>query len=291
MRFSLVPLFVFFWIPLYLNAETLRLGVHHNYANDHFQLSATKKGYSNILNVEQCPDLTSERLKGIQRITMDIMVICNAVKQAGYAAKLKLIPYPNVTRGLQQSINGQTHMVAQTLFKTDHLKETQILISKPVIRNGEFQVGIFTTRNRPKILKAKSAEDFRKLKGVTVRSWKTDHKTMVSMGIEKIALLPTRDLIAKFIRNHRADFTLSYLKEPVVTRIGGELIRIPNVKVSFQETRSFIIPKDNTALFDIINNYISQLRAQQPDALREAYIHAGFITEEYEHWLDLGKNN
>lgn len=291
MRFSLLALLICLWVPSSLNAKTILLGVHYNYANDLFRISATREGYSNYLPVTACPDLQSEKLNDIQRLTMDIMVICNAVKKSGFADGLKLIPYPNVARGLRQSIDGQTHMVAQTLFKADHLQEKHVIVSKPVIRNNEFQVGFFTTRNRHEILKARNLEDFRKLKAVTVSSWKTDHNALLALGIEKIVFLPKRSLIARFIHNRRADFTLSYLKEPILTRLGGQLVRIPNVKLSFEESRSFLIPEANADLAEIINNYISQLRAQQPDALREAYIHAGFITEEYEHWLDLGKNN
>ena len=288
MRFYLFALFVF--LPVSLYANTLNLGVHNNYHNEVFKLSSNREGYSNVLPVKNCPELSSDRLKDIQRITMDIMVICNAVKKAGFAEQIKLIPYPNVTRGIQQSISGQFDMIAQSLFKADHEGIDSLLISKPVIRSGEFQVGVFTTRNRPEILKARTINDFRQLKGVTVRSWKTDHKAIIGMGVTKIALLPSRDLLAKFIQNGRADFTLSYLKEPIVTRIGGELIRIPNVKVSFAESRSFIIPSRNRRLLSIINEYIDTLRSQEQDALRKAYIHAGFITEEYDHWLDLGKN-
>jgi len=273
-----------------LQAKSLVVGVHSNYVNEHFQIAADKEGYQKELDVDACPPLHSKQLQDIQRITMDIMLICHAVKESGLAKKIELVAYPNVERGLQMSLSGSTDMVAQTLFLSDH-SEYNMLITDPVIREGEFQVGVFTTRNRSDILSKRELSEFQKLRAVTVKSWKTDQKAMKNLNIKQVLTLPTRELLSKFIANNRADFTFSYLKEPIVTRIGGELIRIPNVKVSFPDTRSFFIPKRNQALYNALQKQLSALRAQPPDALRAAYIHAGFITEEYEGWTDLSSNN
>ncbi|MCP4597567.1 hypothetical protein [Neptuniibacter sp.] len=270
-----------------LQAENLVVGVHSNYVNEHFQIAADKEGYQTVLDVDDCPPLHSEELKNIQRITMDIMLICHALKESGIANKIELVAYPNVERGLQMSLSGSTDMVAQTLFLSDHPEYNNMLITDPVIRQGEFQVGVFTTRNRSDILSKRELSEFQKLRAVTVKSWKTDQKAMKNLNIQQVLTLPTRELLSKFIANNRADFTFSYLKEPIVTRIGGELIRIPNVKVSFPDTRSFFIPKRNHALHNAMQKQLRNLRALNPDALRAAYLHAGFITEEYESWKDL----
>ncbi|WP_415906674.1 hypothetical protein ACMXYX_06945 [Neptuniibacter sp. QD72_48] len=276
-------------ISSHLSADTLSIGVHANYVNEHFKLAAGRAGYSNVLPVKECPELDSEQLKGSQRITMDIMVICNAVKSAKYVDLLRLVPYPNVARGLQLANNNKIDMVGQSLFEGDHRKEENLLITHPVIRIGEFQVGIFSTKNRTDILELGDSIDVTKLRGVTVKSWKTDQAALNNIGAKQVNLLPTRNLIANFISSGRGDFTLSYLKEPVVTRIGGELIRIPGVKVSFDASRSFILPARNTQLFNILQSYIKEQRQKSPDAIRQAYIHAGFITEDYDHWRDLAK--
>ncbi|WP_415887849.1 hypothetical protein ACMXYO_07315 [Neptuniibacter sp. QD37_6] len=272
-----------------LSADTLSIGVHANYVNEHFKLAAGRAGYSNVLPVKECPELDSEQLKDSQRITMDIMVICNAVKSAGYVDIIRLVPYPNVARGLQLATNNKIDMVGQSLFESDHLEDKNLLITAPIIRKGEFQVGIFSTKNRTDILELGENIDVTKLKGVTVKSWKTDQVALNDIGTKQVNLLPTRNLIANFISSGRGDFTLSYLKEPVVTRIGGELIRIPGVKVSFDASRSFILPARDTQLFNILQSYIKEQRQKSPDAIRQAYIHAGFITEDYDHWRDLAK--
>jgi len=272
-----------------LSADGLSIGVHANYTNEHFKLAAGKQGYSNVLQVKECPDLDSEELKDIQRITMDIMVICNAVKSAGYVDIIRLVPYPNVARGLQLAINNKIDMVAQSLFESDHQEDENLLFTSPIIRKGEFQVGVFSTKNRPDILELGENIDVTQLRGVTVKSWKTDQAALNNIGAKQVNLLPTRNLIANFISSGRGDFTLSYLKEPIVTRIGGELIRVSGVKVSFDASRSFILPARNPKLYNILQNYIQQQRQKSPDAIRQAYIHAGFITEDYDHWRDLAK--
>jgi len=273
---------------LNLFAQEVVVGIHSNYSNDILKIGFNKPGYSSTLEVENCPALNDPKLLNIQRITMDILVICNAIKEFGTSKKIVFLSYPNVARGAVSILSGKADVIGQTLFVDDHKPiSNNLLFTSPIIRSGEFEVGVFTTRNRLDILGLKTLEEFRKSTGTTVSSWETDKKMMRILGISKLNLVPNRGLIYKVIAAGRSDFTFSYLKEPIVTRIGGELIRIPGVKVSFPQERAFLVSPKHPHLYTALQRFIAKLRGITPDALRHAYIHAGFIAPEYKSWIDL----
>lgn len=270
-------------------ARDLYLGVHENYSNDQLKIAVNQQGYADVLWVKDCPELLAPEMKDVQRLTMDLLIICQAVKTADIADRLVLRAYPNVARGMDEIVAKRLDMVAQSLFLDTPEIEALVLVTAPLIRSGEFEVGVFTTRNRPEIMQLQTLSEFQQHIAVTVQSWVTDRGALERLGIQQIQLVSRRDLISRFIENKRADFFLSYLKEPVLTRIGGELIRIPNVKVSFPQERSFFVSKDKPELYQALQRYIQQERAKSPDAIHAAYVHAGFIAPEYAHWTDLSK--
>ncbi len=268
------------------------LGVYYNYSNEYLKVGVNSQEYSSTLDVAKCPELNEPELKNIQRITMDLLLVCNAVRDAGIADRIILQPFPNVARGVIEVSAGRVDMVGTTLFPDDHrhIPTEKLFITVPVTRSGEFEVGVFTTRERDDILKLRHAEDFRKLTGVTVKHWLSDQAAMKLACIKNIETVNKRGAIAKFISAKRGDFTFSYLREPVVTRIGGELIRIDGVKASFPQQRSFIISRDNYALYEALDSCIVKMRAIGKDEIRAAYIHAGFIAPEYKNWINLSEN-
>jgi hypothetical protein len=284
-----LPLILLFLISSHSIATDIILGVHYNYKNEHLGIGVNNANYKTDLVVAACPALDNAELKNIQRATMDLLLVCNAVRDAGIADRLILKSYPNIARGVREVAVGHFDMISQTLFSADHIhiSDKSLLVTDPVIRSGEFEVGVFTTRNRPDILKLRNIEDFRQLTGVTVQSWLIDQTIMKELGIQTVSLLNKRGVIAKFIAAKRGDFTFSYLREPVVTRIGGELIRIDGIKVSFHQERSFIVSKSNISLLTAVNSYLRKLRRKEQDEVLAAYIHAGFIAPEFNHWTDL----
>ena len=284
-----LPIIILLFTSSHVIATDIILGVHYNYINNYLGIGLNDSDYSTELVVDTCPKLDNAELKNIQRVTMDLLLVCNAVRDAGIADRLILKSYPNIARGIREVADGHFDMISQTMFSADHqhMPENSLLITDPVIRSGEFEVGVFTTKNRSDILKLRKIEDFREVTGVTVQSWLIDQTMMKELGIKNVILLNKRGVIAEFIAAKRGDFTFSYLGESVVTRIGGELTRIDGIKVSFSQERSFIVSRSNYSLFTTLNSYMKKLRNREQDEVLAAYIHAGFIVPEFNSWADL----
>lgn len=266
--------------------STVKIGVHHNYENKRLNMG-TAEGRESLIRVNHCPDPDSAIMSDIQRITMELMLICHGVRQMGIAEQIRLIPFPNITRGLSLLAQGEIDILGNTVFSSTAKDFPDLLRSADVIREGEFEVGLFTTENRTDILNKRSLAEFQQLNGVTVLNWSGDIRTMESLGLKQVLFAPRRDLLAGMIENRRADFTFSYLKEEIVTRIGGKLVRIPGVKASFIGARAFMIAPARKDILSAVNLYLTGQRAQASDQIRQAFIHAGFIAPEYSNWLDL----
>lgn len=277
-------------IAIPAHAKTLYVGLHDNYGNTELQIGFCK-GCSRTIAVGSCPELLSEKLAGSQRLTTELVIICKAVEMAGIADTIELVPFPNTERAMHLLQMGTIDIMGNSIFEVALARYPEIIATAPIIRKGEFVVGLFTTRNRPEVLAARTVDDFKKLVGVVVHSWYGDIQTMRAFGPKEIMFVPKRGSISKAIKGKHADFTFSYLTEEVVTRIGGELIRIPEVKAGFVGERSFAVSPFRRDVCDAVNAYLVQKRAEPGDTIRHAFLHSGFFTDQYEDWLDVVPDN
>ncbi|MBF0280436.1 MAG: hypothetical protein HQM13_21750 [SAR324 cluster bacterium] len=266
--------------------ETIKIGMIANYKNDELKLSTkTQTGYRQSMKISECPPLDSPLLKESQRSTMELMFVCHALKNADLGENFVLVPYPNPKRSIIQVEQDQIHIDGGSKFRKA-LEGKNLLLSDALLRKGEFVVGLFSTRNRPEVLKIKSLPELRQYVGVTVKTWKMDREVMEQLGLKKVRFVGKGIHIARSIQEKKADFTFSFLKEKVVSRVGGELLRIDGLKASLPDERVFLISPRQKALFEAIQHFIKVSREPE-DLIKKAYIHSGFIAADYENWIDV----
>ncbi|WP_174873056.1 hypothetical protein [Vogesella oryzae] len=242
------------------------------------------------------PGLDSPELAGGQRTMLEILLLGRMLQQVDPQARIQLVGFPNIRRGMAMLVEGDIDVLGQTLFDGDVLPlehelalEQTMLKSAPLIRRGEFEMGVFTTANRPEILGIRDAAAFQQLAGVTVDSWAGDLAIMQRVHPAQLHTVPRREQLAVMIANRRADFTFSFLTEAVVTRIGGKLVRIPGFKVSINDERAFYFSRERPELLRHMNALLAQLRQQTPDGVYAALVKARVVAPEFRQWVELGR--
>ena len=273
-----------------------RVGVDQGFREARLGIGFGSDELRSAFPAKDLPGIDSPLLEGAQRTMLEILLVAAAVCRIDPDARLVLEPFSNIRRGMallqSQAIDiiGQTLSDGDVALHGDKYGRTQRMLRTPaLIRRGEFEMGVFTTANRPDIRALKDPQDFKSLRGVTVASWAGDLELMRKIVGERIVTVPRRDMIASAIANHRGDFTFSFLSEPVVTRIGGELVRIPGFKVRVPDERAFYLSTDQGELFDAFRQLFVELRARQPDALVDALTRAGTLAPQYRGWADLAR--
>ncbi|MEP4194311.1 MAG: hypothetical protein ABJL99_01600 [Aliishimia sp.] len=250
------------------------------------KLSATPgNGVRTSIDVADCPKFDAPMFKGAFRFEVELMLLCNAIEDADLADRFEFVEFPNLKRGISDLVEENADFLGSSVFP---VKITDgILASDPVLRLGEFQVGLFTTPNRTDILNIENQEDLYTLTGITERNWDVDLLTLGGMGLQDVVAARKMTLIPSMIEAGRADFTLSYLDRPTTGHMGEPLIRIDGFRASMNLERVLAFSPSNAELRDAVNTYIRRMRASPVDRLYEGYKNSGFIVDTYEDWLDV----
>jgi hypothetical protein len=264
----------------------IHVGMIDSYKNEVLKLSSKPiAGYSQTLLVSKCPPLDSPLLKDIQRNTIELMFVCHAIKEAGLADKLILKSYPNPKRLMLMIESGDIDIDGDSKFKVA-LANKNLLVSDTLIRKGEFEVGLFTTANRPEVLKIKTKAELLERIGVTVKSWKMDRAVMEQLNPKQLRFVGKGSHIYRAIHSKKGDFTFSYLKKKTVDQGEGALVRIEGFKASLPDARVKAISTKRQDIYQAIQQYIKKSR-KPVDLIKKAYIHSGFIALDYENWIDV----
>jgi hypothetical protein len=264
----------------------IRVGMMESYKDDVLKLSSGKReGYHQIMHFSKCPPLDSPLLKDIQRNTLELMIVCHALRNSNLGNAFILIPSPNVKRTLLKLEQDGIDIDGNSKFRRA-LINRNLLVSDDLLRVGEFELGLFSTRDRKEVLNLKTMAALRKHIGVTVEHWKMDRAVMEQLNLKKVRFVGKGPHLYRAIHSKRADFTFSVLKEKKVRNGEGELIRIEGFKASLPNARVLAISPNRKDIHVAIQRFISKNR-EPIDYIKNAYIHAGVIPAEYQHWIDV----
>jgi len=238
----------------------------------------------------RCPKLVSAATKAILRTNIELVIICNALKNDGFQGDIEIIPAGNSQRQKIELAKGHADLIGHSLFgesltSTTSPASSHFLQTQAVIQQGQFNVGIFTSPNQlVKVAKALRDNQLDTLTATTVSAWQLDVKTLQSLGLKSLHLLPHYQLLSANLARKRANFTLLSLGSSTGNK--GLLQRVDGFKVSLNDERVFVVNKSRPDIYTALQNYIIYLRAQD-DALTQAYRHAGFISDEYQQWKQI----
>ncbi len=238
--------------------------------------------------IARCPPVFSPQTKNIGRKSIVTVLLCNAIKEAGFLGSIQFVVSGNGFRRKKSLASGAGAVLGHTIFvssitEDNRFNSEHFILSDPVIGRGEYYVGFFTTKeNMAVVLAALSENKLSSLVGVTAQSFYQSHKTMQLLGVETIETLSRLQKVGVFIKKNRADFTLGGIGSAYIMR-GLKLYRVPGYKVLLTDSRVFVFNHASTKLHAIVQKYIAKMRTGD-DLLRRAFQHAGFLDDKYRDW-------
>ena len=273
--------------PQYALSETnIRLIHQEKITHGDFAKRVGINQETSLWPLNRCPRLFSEITKDISRHQIELVIICNALKREKFADNIQFVPGGNPQRQTIELAKGNGDLLGHSIFReslsqTEQPTTSSFLLTDPVIKQDQFIVGIFTSANQlEEVSKAFRENELNTLIATTVSSWKIDVKTLQSMPIKSLHLLPSYTLIFPNLARKRANFTLFSLNEK------GQFSRVDGYKVALADDRVFIVNKNRPELYNALQSYIVYLR-EQDDLLTKAYEHAGFISDKYRNWKQI----
>ncbi|WP_428616441.1 hypothetical protein, partial [Pseudoalteromonas sp.] len=170
----------------------LLLSTFHVYGNDNksvviFIRDDVYDDYSRFLNGRKPIEVKDFSGAYIRRDVVDMIIAQQALSLGGFTKPFRYHKGNVNYRNTKLLEDGQLLLSFDSVWSVDakQLAES-VYISDPVIRNGEYFAGIFTSPNNKKVLKVKQLADFKQLTAVSTPRWQTDWQTLSALPLKEL---------------------------------------------------------------------------------------------------------
>jgi hypothetical protein len=226
------------------------------------------------------------------RSTVDFVLELQALIAGGLEFDYELHVLPNNARTRNEVVQGYADLSAETVWDIDIASEGNALIAtSPLIRNGEFDKGLYTVPSNERMLKVTTLEELRGFVGATVLSWQVDVRTLEAMGVSKIERVFKAESLFSVIKERRADFTLlefASTSDMSITHGDVKLVPVPGCKVALPGSRSWVVSRGSphaTALVQALERGLQVLRNE--GRVEKAFRESGFFHPAVVNWKRL----
>lgn len=168
-----------------------------------------------------------------------------------------------------------------------------IYISTPLIREGMFEAGLYTSSTNEMALSARTRKDVHQLSAISNKNWQADWKTLLALDVKHLIHTQYWEVMVRMVEQQRADFLLA----PFQPTKGMELVvdtiilkPIPGIKIGLAGSRHFAISKHHP-LGKVVNEALSKgLRTMIDDGtVDRAYRECGFYNLKTKDWTRIDK--
>ncbi|KAF0812944.1 hypothetical protein IGB42_02794 [Andreprevotia sp. IGB-42] len=231
--------------------------------------------------------------EGARRDVAELVLVQQALALGGLKRQVKLVKVDNssdsYSRYLKEILSGNATIGGNTAWLVD-LKpiEDKVFISPPLIRQGEFEAGLYTTPDNSKAIAARTLAQVQQLTAVVAESWKPDVTTLDSLKFGQVLKTQSWDSMVGMVVKHRADVLLApFQPTPDMSLEAGghKFVPIPNVKVGLQGSRHLFVSKLAPAGKEAalaLEKGLSILRER--GVIERAYKESGFFNTRTANW-------
>lgn len=228
------------------------------------------------------------------RSVIEIVLLHQILRAGGYEGDILVVPNKwDYTQQLKAILNGRSTIIGTTFWLDDLEGERDnLLISDAIIRDGEYQTGLYTNPNNPNgAINARSLEQISALSAVSNSTWTADWNTLKAIPLKHLYDIEGWGGMIKMVTANRADFMLAPLQNSDTGEVEGSglaLAPIPNIKIVIHGSRHWAIsakhPQGRTAHKAIMRG-VEIFRRQ--GKITQAFTEAGFFNEAASDWLIL----
>ena len=226
------------------------------------------------------------------RPTVDFVLQLQALLAGGLDFDYELHIVPNYERAKIEVVHGYADLTAETIWDEEISAHPDALLpTAPVIRDGEFEKGLYVLPTHDRMLQVSSLEQLRGFVGATVVGWPTDVRSLEAMGLKGVEKAFKEEGLFQLLQRKRADFTLAEFAATAdmsVTSDGIKLVPVPGCKVALSGSRSWIIAKKSPharAIADALKRGLQSLRDE--GRIERAFMESGFFHPKATRWKRL----
>lgn len=237
--------------------------------------------------------LTSYGGTGSRRDVVELILVQQALKAGGNELPIKIVKVDNssdsYSRYIKEITSGSATMGGNSAWQIDlNPLADKVFISDPVIRNGEFEAGFYTTADNADARLTRTLPELQKLTAVVAESWKPDVATLESLKFSNLLKTQSWDSMVGMLFKKRADVVLAPFQPTadMSMDVGGKkLVPIQNVKVGLQGSRHFFVSKaapNGAQVAKQLDLGLDKLRDK--GLIEKAYRESGFFNLATKNW-------
>ncbi|WP_255989808.1 hypothetical protein [Chitinolyticbacter albus] len=240
--------------------------------------------------------LTQFSGEGARRDVIEVVLTQQALQLGGLKRPVKLVKVDHssdsYSRYLREITSGSATLGGNTAWLIDlgAIKD-KVYISPPLIAQGEFEAGLYTSAGNAKALAANDLAKVRKLTAVVAESWRPDVATLQGLGMANVLLTQSWESMVGMVSKRRADVLLAPFQPTpdMALQIGNvRFLPIPNVKVGLQGSRHLFVSRlapHGAEVAKALEKGLVILR--QRGVLAQAYTESGFYNTRTAGWKKL----
>lgn len=239
----------------------------------------------------QTPLQNIERFEGpyANRPTVDLILQLQALSASGLDFDYSLSTHTNHGRAVIEVAQGYADLTAETVWNAEIQASGDTLIATaPVIRNGEFEKGLYVLPSNQRMLSASLPDQFSEFVGVTVFNWSVDVQLLENLALKRIERVSKSENMFQMLRDGRADFTLlEFASTPDLSLEHGgvKLVPVPQCKVALPGSRSWIISRQSPHAALLAQAFEKGLAALRRDGrIERAFGECGFFNPKVARW-------
>lgn len=224
-----------------------------------------------------------------RRDVIEVVLMYQALSLGGFNQPVELQSVDSYKRILHMLGDGKALMAANSVWLEDlSAKDDRYLVSDALIRNGEFEVGLYTRPDKVAAITLKSAADLSSLTAVSSRNWTTDWRTLETLPLKSLYDAPLWYSMVKMVVANRADLLLAPFQpnESMALQVKGErLMPVPNVKIRLDGSRHWVLSRKHSLGADAwtaLQSGMEQMHAR--GRITRAYQESGTFNSQVSTW-------
>ncbi len=245
-------------------------------------------------NIEQ---ITHFNRPETRREVAEIVLLFQALRLGGYKKEITITSKElSYLRGVQKLGEGDFTLLGNTIWEETAKSYQDIWISRPVIKHGEYIVGIYTTKEKAAAYENLTKAQLSRLTAITNRIWHVDLIALQSLHLKDIYHSTDWDAGVKMVYNNRTDFMLTPFqagKDMVLhhTPLNNsetatyDLYPIQGVKVKLNGSRHWVVSKkdlDGKTVIKALNKGLEIL--DRNGVRKKAFTESHFFTSKVQSW-------
>jgi len=229
---------------------------------------------------------------GTRRDVVEVLLAVQALRLGGITEQPTFLTADSYTRLIREIQDGRALLVGTTLWRDDvALVDKDVYVSQSLIRNGEFEAGLFTSTSNTRALNVRSLNELQQLSAVSNKDWSTDWQTLQALALKELFSTVEWESMVRMVDGKRADVLLAPFPTTAdLTLVVGKITLrpIPGLKIGLSGSRHLIVAKHHpkgSLAFIALEKGLTILRDKSH--IEQAYRDSGFLNQQTRNWTQL----